>query len=172
MKKLSTLFIALSLVLTSCSKDDSPGDVSGDILGVWTAKTVNYSGSTSTTYQWQTVKTNYIGEGYDVDFTLTFTENPKNVEAEGTYSVKLTISALGQSQTQNVQNNSFATSSTWLKNGNELTITANGSTESVTYQIIELTENSLIIVADTVQDLPQTAGDGFTDIEMRIELTR
>jgi len=172
MKKLSTLFIALVLVLTSCSKDDTIRDASGDILGVWHGKSVNYSGTSTTNFEGESFKIDYVGEGYDVDFTLTFTDNPNIVASEGSYGVKLTISALGQSQIENVPDNSFASSANWTKNGNELTILESESTESVTYQIIELTGNSLIIVADEIQDITQTIGESFTNIEMRIELTR
>ena len=44
MKKINLFIISLALIVCSCSKDDAPDVVSSDLIGTWTATSVNYSG--------------------------------------------------------------------------------------------------------------------------------
>ncbi len=162
MKKLNLLFIALALVLTSCSSDDgdSSGDISGDIVGTWIGQDVDYSGSTVTQIPGSDdLVADYVGEAYDVDYTLSFSENPNELVSEGSYSIMLTTTTLGQTQVDNLENLEFLSDGTWNKVGDQLTIVSNGETSTGT--IIELTNTSLIIEQNQVQDVSQ---QGFTII--------
>ncbi|MEM5566856.1 hypothetical protein WNY78_17170 [Psychroserpens sp. AS72] len=127
-KKLNFLFIALALVLTACSGDDdsSPTNTSGDLLGTWIGQDVDYTGNSSKTVQGQSFDATFVGEAYDVDYTLTFTENPNEVLSDGSYSIELTTTSLGQTQVDNVENLEFLSNGTWSRTGNELTVVNDG----------------------------------------------
>ncbi len=154
MKKFNILFIALTLVLTtSCSSDDSEPIVSGSIIGSWTGTTLDYSGKTVTTVQGQSITSDYIGEAYDMDYVLTFAENPNVIVSEGNYSIKLTNTTLGQTSVQNIENIEFLEAETWEQKDNIITVTDNGETTDFT--IVELTENTLKLSASTEEDLSE-----------------
>ena len=160
MKKLSFLFIAFVFTLTSCSTDDSDtsSDSSGDIVGTWIGLDVDYSGSTVTVIPGSAdLVSDYVGEAYDVDYTLTFSENPNELVSEGSYSIELTTTTLGQTQVDNLENLEFLSDGTWNKVGDQLTIVSNGATSTGT--ILELTSTSLILELNQVQDVSQ---QGFT----------
>ena len=153
---LFTAFISLTI---SCSKDDdNPApENNGNIIGVWKGTTVNYTGSTTTTAQGQSITADYVGEAYDVDYTLTFTENPKKVVSDGSYSIELTTTVNGQSTTQNVENLELLSSGDWRINGNTLSITVDNETDDAT--IVELTNNNLVL---NVVETETNTGSGFT----------
>lgn len=153
---LFTAFISLTI---SCSKDDdNPApENNGEIVGVWKGTTVNYTGSTTTTAQGQSITADYVGEAYDVDYILTFTENPKKVVSDGSYSIELTTTVNGQSTTQNVENLELLSSGDWSINGNTLSITVDNETDDAT--IVELTNNNLVL---NVVETETNTGSGFT----------
>lgn len=171
--RLFKLVFAFTLVfsLASCSSDDSDGpSTSGDLLGVWIADDVNYSGSTVTEAQGQTLTADFVGEAYDVDFTLTITENPNNIVSDGSYSIELTTTVLGQSSTQDVTGIEFLETGTWSRDGNQLTITANG--ESSVGTIAELTDSTLVIEVDQVEDLSEQGISIESTINSVVTFTR
>lgn len=144
MKKLNLLCIAFALVLTACSSDDdggTPANTSGDLLGTWIGVDVDYTGNSTTSAQGQTLESTFVGEAYDVDYMLTFTENPNEVVADGSYSIELTTTTLGQSQVDNIENLEFINDGTWSRVGDQLTI-VNGEATSVG-TIVELTDTML-----------------------------
>ena len=145
MKKLNVLFIALALVLVSCSDDDTPNpsDTSGNLIGTWIGQDVDYTGSSSTTVQGQSFDATFVGEAYDVDYTLTFTENPNEVISDGSYSIELTTTALGQTQVDNLENLEFLSNGTWSQSGNVLTVVTDGEASDAT--IIQLTDTMLVL---------------------------
>ena len=154
MKKLSVLLIVLSLIISSCTTESvDMSNNSEGIVGTWIGVSVDYSGTTVTTAQGQTISADYVGEAYDVDYSLTFSENPNNLISEGAYSIKLTTSVAGQTTTQNVENLEVLGNGTWEISENNLSITSNGKTSSGT--IVELTESTLILTNEEVVDLSQ-----------------
>lgn len=173
MKKLSTLLLAFVLVLTSCSEDnDDTVDIATGILGTWQGKAVSFSGTSTTTIEGVSIDAYYEGEGYDIDFTLNFTENPNEVTAEGSYGIALTVTIFEQSETQNIPDNAFGgVTSTWTQDGNEITISTEEG-ESITYEILELTADRLVMVTDNIQDITGELDDNIANAEMRIELER
>ena len=137
---LLTVFISLTL---SCSSDDDSAPSNGNIAGVWKGTAVNYYGSTSTTMQGQTINADFIGEAYDLNYTLTFSENPNTVTSEGSYSIELKTTYLGQTTTQNIENLSFLSDGVWTRNGDRLSVTVDNETDEVT--IIELSATKLVL---------------------------
>ena len=86
------------------------------------------------------------------------------------FQKELTSRLLGQSQTQSIEGLSSSNNSTWVRDGNELILT--DDTQSSTYQIIELTENSLVITANSIEGLLETGDNSTTVIELKITFTR
>ncbi|HNP67214.1 MAG TPA: lipocalin family protein [Aequorivita sp.] len=153
---LFTAFISLTI---SCSKDDNNPALenNGNIVGVWKGTTVDYSGATETSGQGQNISATFNGEGYDVDYTLTFTENPNKVVSDGSYSIELTTTANGQSTTQNIENLEFLSSGEWSMNGNTLNVTVDNETDEIT--IVQLTDDTMVLKGQEVQTMSQ---GGFT----------
>lgn len=173
MKKLNYLFIALALVLTACSGDDdggNPSDTSGDILGTWIGQDVDYTGTSSTSVQGQSINSTFVGEAYDVDYTLTFTENPNEVVSDGSYSIELTTTALGETFTENVENLEFLNSGAWSRSGNQLTITDNG--EDTVATIVELTSTMLVLEVSETESVSEQGIDVSTNIDVVVTYTR
>lgn len=172
MKKFNFLFIALVLVLTSCSSDDSNDspDISGDILGTWEALDVDYSGSSSTEFEGESFTSTFVGEAYDVDYTLMFTENPNELVADGSYSVELTTTVLGQTQVDNVENLEFVSNGTWSKSGDELTIVSQG--ETAVYTIVELTDTTLKMAIQTVEEVNDSGFSYSVEVDLLATYTR
>lgn len=155
MKKLHFLFIILALSLTACSTDDdSNGSTSGDIVGTWIGVDVDYSGSTVTEIPGgDDLVSDFVGEAYDVNYSITLSENPNNLSSDGSYSIELTTTTLGQTQVQNIENLEFESVGTWSKVGDQLTIVSNGATSVGT--ILELTSTSMKLQQNQVEDVSQ-----------------
>ena len=155
-KKTTILFAFIAaLSFNSCSDDsDSDFDTSGDLIGVWQGVDVDYSGNTVTSFAGQSETSDFVGEAYDVDYTITFTEDPNNVVSDGSYSVELTSTTLGQTNTQNFENLEFLENGSWSKSGNQLSIISNGVEQIMT--ILELTDTKLTLSITTVEDLSQS----------------
>ncbi len=161
MKNLKFLFLALTLVaMTSCSSDDDDStptnDVSGELLGTWIGVAVDYTSSSTTEFQGQSFTTTGVGRGYNVDYTVTFAE-PNMLTAEGSYSVELTSTTAGQTQTQNIEDLEFASDGTWTRTGNQL-VFVNDSVEQ-TNTITELTATTMTLTSNQTETIVQ---DGFT----------
>ncbi|WP_347925743.1 lipocalin family protein [Pontimicrobium sp. SW4] len=171
MKKVSPLLVLVSIIsIYSCSIEEAPSINSEYILGTWVGEDLDYSGSTVTEISGQTVTADFVGEAYDLDFTLTFSENPKEISTSGSYSVELTTTIEGQVSVTNVENIQFLNDGTWTKSGDEVTIIYNGRTS--VFRIIELTEDSLILSLPTVEDLSQGGAIITTTIDMTITFSK
>ena len=151
MRKFSILFFVLTLVLSACSSDDSPLETSGNIVGTWIGVDVDYTGTSETTASGETIKATFVGESYDANYSLIFTENPNEVISEGTYSLKLTTKVSEQTQVSNSENLTFLNSGTWDKVGDQLTIVGDGQTSTAT--ILELTDTTLKIEINETQSV-------------------
>jgi len=159
MKKLNLFFIVLLvLAFTSCSDDDNDDIIdieapTASIIGTWIAESVDYSGATETEIQGQTVTADFVGEAFDIDFGVTFSEDPNELVSDGSYSIELTTTVAGQTTVNTIENITFLEDGTWEMDGNELSITNNGMTAIVT--IAELSEDRLVLALQTVEDLSQ-----------------
>jgi len=144
MEKVYFLCIAMLVLLSSCSSDDNNNGSNistAEIVGIWIGESVDYSGTGSTIFQGETITANFDGEGFDIDYTLTFTENPNNVVANGSYSVVLDYTINGQTEEQIIEDLEFLNNGTWNISGDMLTIVSEGETSDV--EILELTDSSL-----------------------------
>ena len=171
MKRLSFIIITLTLIFTSCNTEsvDVP-NVSENIIGVWRGVGLDYSGKTVTDAQGQTITADFTGEAYDMDYTLTFKENPNAIVSEGNYSLKLTTTVLGQTSVQNLENIEFLEAESWTKTDNILSISSGN--ESYDYAIIELTNSKLILSISTEENLSQQGVSVISTINATMTFSR
>ena len=157
--KIAKLLLIAVLVTTfvSCNNDDDnnppPQNNADLILGNWTGTGVDYSGTTVTEFLGQTITADFVGESFDHNYTLEVTENPNELTSGGTYSIELTTTIEGQSVTETVTGLTFLETGTWSIDGDQITVTANGETNTATIE--ELTETTLRISATQTEDLSQ-----------------
>ena len=177
MKKLFLQLFAITVIFSSCSSSDSdsgdnedPQNPTAEIIGTWNGVDVEYSGTTTFTILGENVVSTFIGEAYDVDFTLIFTENPNNVVADGSYSLNLTVTTLGEVQTETVENLELLDTGTWIISGSTLSITAEGETTEAT--IMELTETSLILRIIEEENYVENGLEISAEIEALVTLSR
>ena len=150
MKKVLLLTLALTTSLfISCSSDDdnTPAPETGtdaNIVGTWTAESVDYSGFTSTLVldTGNTLRVEYTGTGTDIDFGMVFSESPNELVTSGSFDLDLTTSIQGIPEQSMVLDLDFLENGTWVRNGNTLRLTTADS-EVIEISIELLTENSL-----------------------------
>lgn len=161
-----------SLALTSCSSDDGNGgsNTSGDIVGVWIGQDVDYTGSSTTEFQGQSIVADFVGEAYDVDYTLTFSEDPNEVVADGSYSIELTTTVAGQTQVDTVEDLEFLNDGTWSRSGDELTVVSNGETSVLT--IVELTDTMLRLATSETEEVTEQGVSITTVVDVEVIYTR
>lgn len=161
-------FIALGV---SCSNDDAPDQLSNnDILGGWRGTAVEYSGRQVTTGHGQTMVQDFDGEAYDLDYTLTFTENPNIVTSEGSYSLRITVTFNGQTTTQYHENLQFLQDGEWRLEGSTFYLTVDGQTQE--YDIVELTNTQLVLGSRIEETIQQGEFLSTATFETRISFSR
>lgn len=173
MKKISLLLVVFSLICTSCNIESVDYDgVSGDvsIVGEWKMVNYTYTGETTTSGQGQTLSTSFIGEAFDMNNTITFSQNPNTITSNGAFSIKLTSTTLGQTSTQNITGIPAINDGTWEQEGDELFTFSNGQ-EGV-MKIEELTENRLVLTVNHEEDLSQSGFTIISTIDAEIMLVR
>ena len=111
MKKINLFIISLALVVCSCSKDDALVGVSSDLSGTWIATSVNYSGEMTG----EVVSSTFTGEGYDIDFTVTFNDSPKTCISNGSYWIRLTQTFDEETFTSDIEQTDFLNDGTMGK---------------------------------------------------------
>lgn len=136
------LLIVAGTFLIGCSNDDSE-NIGLNPVGVWVGTSVSYTGTTITEISGTNITATFAGEGYDIDYTFTITENPNEAISNGSYSIELTTTANGQTVVTNIENVVFGVTGSWSVSGSEMIVNVNGQSSSAT--IVELTENSMIL---------------------------
>lgn len=125
--KIIALFL-LAFVIFSCDTDDSTTVLltEADLIGTWNLKEQTLeNGSITYSDSGQTLSATYSAYAKDIDFTMTFTDNPKKVNAAGKYTLVATASFAGQTNTEEelIETvNDPTLSPTWILNGNNITI--------------------------------------------------
>ena len=135
------LVIVLGIGVLSCDKDDDITESSTYISGSWNGVSVAYTGVSHTDYQGTVLTSEFVGVGYDLDFSISFSENPNKLTTAGSYGVALTYTILGQTNVQTVDGLNFTNTGIWTLNENTLYLeTPLGDIEAT---IIELTDMTL-----------------------------
>ncbi|TNJ46411.1 lipocalin family protein [Tamlana fucoidanivorans] len=144
MKKLIILSLIL-FVTFSCSKDSESENskISASIIGVWQGTGMTYDGTVESSESGQTIKADFTGEGFNMNNTLTFNENPNTLVSKGSYGLKLTYTINGFTTTEEINETNFIEDGTWSLEGDQLFVTNNG--ETTIMKILELSNHKLII---------------------------
>ena len=165
-------FLLLSVaILTIAACDDDFDIETAEIGGTWVGTAVDYTGTSVTMASGFVLTTDFVGEGYDINYTLDFSENPNVIVAEGVYSVKLTNITPGQETVQDITNIQFDTTGPWGKEGDILKIT-NQLGDEVKLTIVELSATTLELQAIQEQVTAVTGGSSTTTIDITYKYTR
>src|SRR5688572_26303703 len=97
--KLFLLVIAF-IILFSCDKEEDFKATSQGMLGAWAVSAVDYKGSITMSGQGGSLREDYSGTGKDMNLTTTFNENPNSVTSQGSYTIVLKSTVMGQSETE------------------------------------------------------------------------
>lgn len=157
MKISKLLFLALAVIFLSCSEDEDPMPTSQGMVGVWNITALEYKGTTTTTFDGGSLEADFTGTGKDMTLVSTFTENPNEVRSEGTYTIVLKTTMMGQTTTDEITMGEVVTDGTWSLNGRNLTVTGDAGPQTAT--IIEQTSTRLKIkveVKETATDQGMT----------------
>jgi len=176
---LTMLFLAIFLV--ACSNNDDEIITSGEILGEWTMVSFEYNGSSSFEVSGVNISSEFTGKAKNIDFTMTFIEEPNKALGAGSYDLEVTVSAIGVSDTETTSINDINTSAEWSRDGDILTFNGalySGAMDMVNtdagqeYTIEELTDTSLRIHS-SVEEITDDFGVETTiTMETVMEFTR
>ena len=170
MKKINLLFLVLLVIISSCSKDDGPSEITGDILGQWNLTAYDYDGKSVTTAAGVSITSEFIGEGLNFDATVTFSDNPNTIVSQGDYTLRLTTTVMGETNVVEHTFSDFIGNGNWEQSGNKLSVSS-GDLE-YDYTIKRLTDNELILSLETVEDLSEQGFTIITTINAEMVLTR
>ena len=99
MKITKFLLLSLTLIFLSCSEDEESIPTSEGMVGDWAITALDYKGTTTTTAQGASIKMDFTGTGKDMDLITTFNSNPNTVTSEGSYTIVLKTTYMGQTTT-------------------------------------------------------------------------
>lgn len=144
-----TLFMGLS----SCDEELTPAT----LVGEWRLNAVDFAGQADASAG----GFSFTGQGTNMDVLITFTEDPNEVTVTGSYDVQIEYTVLGNTQTIKVDDAAFIGEGIWSLDGNSLTVTANGISQSL--EVLSLTENSAsfsIDLTESIGDVPASSITG------------
>lgn len=156
------LFPLLLLFVVSCSKDDdNPGADASLVQGEWNFEEFTYTGTTTASQGGQTITTTYSGEAFDLDASVIL-NNAGNFSTAGSYVIKLTTTAFGQTTVQDHPVPDISAAGTYKIEGNKLITTTTQPPNSPTVSpmataegmIVELTANRMILTS--IQEINTT----------------
>ncbi len=153
MKKISLLLVSVMFVFISCSSDDdssNPVDLSVDITGQWEITKVESEGEAIIVFEGQTFTGTLSGFGKDFDAQVLFTDNPKEVIPTGTFTMVLTTTFFGLTETDEFPvdfSNELQTGS-WSIVGNQLVITEATTGETQSAQFLELQQSKMVLLLE------------------------
>lgn len=149
MKFKHLLLVAFVAILSSCETNENPNleITSDDLLGAWDVTALNLDLSTSATVQNVTATSTSKTYGKDFDFIYTFSENPNEITAVGSYTSVTTTSIPGEpDDTQEIRVSSIdgLDSGNWSLEGNILTLIDNNN-QSSSAEITSFSGNKLTL---------------------------
>jgi hypothetical protein len=150
MKITKLLLLSLAVIFLSCSEDEDPIPTSEGMVGDWAITELDYKGTTTTTAQGVSIKADFTGTGKDMDLITTFNSNPNTVTSEGSYTIVLKTTSMGQSTTDEYEMDETVTDGTWTLNGKTLTVTSDFGPQTAT--ILEQTSTTLKLKAEVSEN--------------------
>ncbi len=174
MKLLSqcALICLLSISIVSCSSDDDNNTATNQLLGDWRMDAYTYEGVSTTTNQYGTVTSDYTGEAINIDFLMTFAEDPNTVTGAGSYDIRLTTTTLGQTIVQEVPATQgfFSATGEWSRSGNTITMSNQGQDQE--YLIEELSDSKLTLSSSASTSVITGGGLASTSLDLILEFSR
>lgn len=175
------LFIfTFAMLLISCDDDEDTVSVNGDIGGEWTIESITYDGTSVTTVQGTSTTSDFSGESFDENATMTFNESDNTFTSQGSYSIQLTTTSMGQTQETTQTIDDFNSEGEWSLDGDILTMegelvsvssgtptAGSGETQANEVVVQELTDNSMVL--NSVSE--QTAEEFGATIEVATDMT-
>lgn len=150
-KSVLAIMLGLTVMLTSCSSDDSPNvDTTIDITGNWDlVKQETRNGKITVTVEGEEVELGFSIEGGNFDYQQFFGTDPNIVTGEGSYTLIYSFTYLGDVETgeQDISDNGQFNGSTWEISGNNFII-SNEETGDIVFSIKELTETTFRLEAN------------------------
>ena len=163
------MVLLLSTVILSC-ESDSIETPTTSIIGKWNGDAIEFSGTAEGQFNGLPVTADVIGQGYDLNFSYTLTEDPNLATSEGVYSMEITISLLGQEQKEIKENIEFDFSGSWSQTENTLVLIIEG--EEVVAKISELTETTLVLEFNVEQVEEIDGNEVILNMNMVISFVR
>src|SRR5687767_5334045 len=117
MKIAKLLLLSISVILFSCGEDDEPMPTSQAMVGSWAITAVEYKGTTTTTAQGMNLKADFTGTGKDMTLTSTFAASPNTVTTQGSYTIVLKTTMMGQTDTEEYTVDEIFSDGTWSLDG-------------------------------------------------------
>ena len=146
MKITKFFLLSLAVIFLSCSEDEDVKPTIEGMVGQWAITALDYKGTTTTTAQGTSIKAGFTGTGKNMDLITTFGASPNTVTSEGSYTIVLKTTYMGQSMTEEYETDETVTDGTWDLNGNTLTVTNDFGTETAT--VLEQTSTTLKLKAE------------------------
>ncbi|GAA3513429.1 hypothetical protein GCM10022393_29030 [Aquimarina addita] len=140
------LVVIITAVFISCDNEDTEDILQENvsIIGNWEMTSIEITDGTSTTeFFGEAITLDYTTVGKDIDYTVTFSENPNVLTGEGGYTAVVSTTYAGQTETQEETISDFMNSGAWRKEGNILYTTTEEVESPST--IKELTENTMTV---------------------------
>ncbi|MEM9076654.1 MAG: lipocalin family protein [Bacteroidota bacterium] len=138
------------------SGDDSSNDGSTDatIVGNWrlVSATIN-DGQASTVFNGLPVSFPFTSTSQDENVDIIFQENPNVISGMGQYTNIIQFTIIGNDFSEETTFDSPLTDGNWEMGNNELTISGSSQANG-TFEITELTSNTLILQTDFEQTVP------------------
>ena len=168
MKNLKLLALLLLVPMyIACSSDDDSNttqeEVEASLTGTWTAETIDFDSTITTTVEGLPVTATQEGEGFDIDATITFSEDPNTVTSDGQFSMTVTTTFLGVSETETLENLDLIGDGMWSLSDNTLVITGTADDQDATITVELLTADSLRLRIEQTEMLDTPVGTGEVD---------
>ncbi len=177
MKTVRLLSLFFILIFTACSSDDALVVATENLSGSWNLQRFDTEITTSFNVLGLPVTSRSDAIAEDIDVQITFSENPNTVVSDGSYTLVITTTVLGESQTEEISTTDEILSGTWTLNGNEVTITSTEPDieqdfQQITYRIIELTETRLRMRANFETTQTIEGSEAELDFTSEIVMTK
>lgn len=156
------LLICVSLIVFYCKEDEKPSFDESMVVGEWEAMSLDYSGTTSTTFLGFTIGSTYTGEMLESDMVVEFTKEPNQFLTTGSYTVKLTTTIEGVSETEEIELPNIFFPGTWkLEGGNKMIVTSAGADPQEA--TIEQLDATTMVISTTVTQTTEDSGFTITN---------
>lgn len=156
--------------MLSCSNDDDGAKrTDGELVGTWKATDISTSGTAETEVNGNPFSIPIAADVTNNNLTVTF-NNDNTFTSTGSMDVDASISIVGTTYDQSIDNFNPLGDGTYSVSGNTITFT--GNTELGNATIEELTETVLILKLRNVVDTTQDGQDITATLDSTVEFTR